>query len=40
MGVVGRKWQGKDYGPGGNTVFLTNAPVEQPCSRSMMMTAV
>jgi hypothetical protein len=28
--VVVRKWQGKDYGPGGKTVFLTNAPVEQP----------
>jgi hypothetical protein len=28
--VVVRKWQGKDYGPGGRTVFLTNAPVEQP----------
>jgi Transposase DDE domain len=28
--VVVRKWQGKDYGPGGNTVFLTNAPVEKP----------
>jgi hypothetical protein len=28
--VVVRKWQGKDDGPGGNTVFLTNAPVDQP----------
>jgi hypothetical protein len=28
--VVVCKWQGKDYGPGGNTVFLTNAPVDQP----------
>jgi hypothetical protein len=28
--VVVRKWHGKDYGTGGNTVFLTNAPVEQP----------
>jgi hypothetical protein len=28
--VVVRKWQGKDYGPGGKTVFLTNAPVEKP----------
>jgi hypothetical protein len=28
--VVVRKWQGKDYGPGGKTVFLTNAPVDQP----------
>jgi hypothetical protein len=28
--VVVRQWQGKDYGPGGKTVFLTNAPVEQP----------
>ena len=27
--VVVRKWQGKDYGPGGKTVFLTNASVEQ-----------
>ena len=25
-----RKWQGKDYGPGGQTVFLTNAAVPQP----------
>jgi hypothetical protein len=28
--VVVRTWQGKDYGPGGKTVFLTNAPVDQP----------
>jgi hypothetical protein len=28
--VVVRKWQGKDYGPGGKTVFVTNAPVDQP----------
>jgi Transposase DDE domain len=28
--VVVRQWQGKDYGPGGKTVFLTNAPVEKP----------
>jgi hypothetical protein len=28
--VVVRKWQGKDYGPGGKTVFLTNASVEKP----------
>jgi hypothetical protein len=25
-----RKWQGKEDGPGGKTVFLTNASVEQP----------
>jgi hypothetical protein len=25
-----RQWQGKDYGPGGKTVFLTNASVEKP----------
>ena len=25
-----RKWPGKDDGPGGNTVFLTKAPVDQP----------
>ena len=25
-----RKWQGKDYGPGGKTVFLTNASVAKP----------
>jgi hypothetical protein len=28
--VVVRKWQGKDYGPGGKTVFMTNAPVGKP----------
>jgi hypothetical protein len=28
--VVVRQWQGKDDGPGGKTVFLTHAPVEQP----------
>jgi hypothetical protein len=28
--VVVRKWSGKDYGPGGKTVFLTNGPVQQP----------
>jgi Transposase DDE domain len=28
-GVV-RKWHGKDDGPGGKTVFLTNASVQQP----------
>jgi hypothetical protein len=28
--VVVRQWNGKDYGPGGKTVFLTNASVEQP----------
>jgi hypothetical protein len=28
--VVVRKWQGKDYGPGGKTVFVTNAPVAKP----------
>jgi len=28
--VVVRKWQGQDQGPAGKTVFLTNAPVEQP----------
>jgi Transposase DDE domain len=28
--VVVRRWQGKDYGPGGKTVFLTNALVQQP----------
>jgi Transposase DDE domain len=28
--VVVRKWHGKDYGPGGKTVFLTNASVAQP----------
>jgi Transposase DDE domain len=28
--VVIRQWNGKDYGPGGKTVFLTNAPVAKP----------
>jgi hypothetical protein len=28
--VVVRQWQGKDYGPGGNTVLLTHAPVAKP----------
>ena len=28
--VVVRQWQGKDYGPGGKTVFLTNASVDKP----------
>jgi hypothetical protein len=28
--VVVRRWQGKDYGPGGKAVFLTNASVQQP----------
>jgi Transposase DDE domain len=28
--VVVRQWHGRDYGPGGKTVFLTNAPVERP----------
>jgi hypothetical protein len=28
--VVVRPWKGKDDGPGGKTVFLTNAPVEKP----------
>jgi hypothetical protein len=28
--VVVRQWQGKDDGPGGKTVFLTNAPVDKP----------
>ena len=28
--VVVRRWKGKDYGPGGKTVFLTNASVQQP----------
>ena len=28
--VVVRKWNDRDYGPGGKTVFLTNAPVDQP----------
>jgi hypothetical protein len=28
--VVVRQWPGKDDGPGGNTVLVTNAPVDQP----------
>src|SRR5919109_77694 len=28
--VVVRTWHGKDYGPGGKTVFLTNASVQKP----------
>lgn len=28
--VVVRKWNGRDHGPGGKTVFLTNASVQQP----------
>lgn len=28
--VVVRTWHGKAYGPGGNTVFLTNASGQQP----------
>jgi hypothetical protein len=28
--VVVRPWAGRDYGPGGTTVFLTNAPVDTP----------
>jgi hypothetical protein len=28
--VVVRRWQGKDYGPGGTTVFLTKASVQPP----------
>ena len=28
--VVVRQWHGRDYGPGGKTVFLTNAPVDKP----------
>jgi hypothetical protein len=27
---VVRQWNGKDYGPGGRTVFLTNASVHKP----------
>jgi len=27
---VVRQWHGRDYGPGGKTVFLTNAPVDKP----------
>lgn len=29
-GVVVRQWQSKADGPGGNTVFLTKAPVDKP----------
>ena len=28
--VVVRQWHGRDFGPGGKTVFLTHAAVEQP----------
>jgi hypothetical protein len=28
--VVVRRWNNRDYGPGGKTVFLTNAPVAKP----------
>jgi hypothetical protein len=28
--VVVRRWNGKEYGPGGKTVFLSNAPVAKP----------
>jgi hypothetical protein len=28
--VVVRQWNGRDYGPGGKTVFLTHASVQQP----------
>jgi hypothetical protein len=28
--VVVRKWHNRDYGPGGRTVFLTNATVDKP----------
>jgi hypothetical protein len=28
--IVVRKWYGRGYGPGGNTVFLTNASVAKP----------
>jgi hypothetical protein len=28
--IVVRTWQGRDYGPGGKTVFLTNGSVQQP----------
>jgi len=28
--VVVRTWNGREYGPGGKTVFLTNAPVDKP----------
>jgi hypothetical protein len=32
--VVVRRWQGKDYGPGGKTVLLTNASVQPPLQSS------
>jgi hypothetical protein len=35
--VVVRQWPGKDYGPGGNTVFLTNARWRRPCRPLMTM---
>ena len=28
--VVGRQWQGKNYGPASKSVFLTNASVAKP----------
>jgi len=28
--VVVRKWENKDYGPGGQVIFLTNQPVDKP----------
>jgi hypothetical protein len=28
--VVVRQWHGRDYGPAGKTVFLTNAAMQQP----------
>jgi hypothetical protein len=28
--VVGRPWNGREYGPGGNTVCLTTAAVDKP----------
>ncbi len=28
--MVVRKWHGREYGPGGKTVFLTNASVDKP----------
>ena len=28
--VVVRQWHGRDYGPGGTTVFLTSAPGDKP----------
>lgn len=30
--VVVRKWENRDYGPGGQAVFLTNQPVQRPLS--------